>query len=221
MLYSIELRGHVFREWAAKIDLFTIPPKYFQLNLVTKFSFPAELQAVGFHYVTCPHLLLIQKPTVMKIQCWSIGKNHESYVKEGIEDFTRRLSKYFPAEWNLIPTPKNAGMLSEMDLRKKEGETILEWLKKDDYLILLDERGQSFTSPQLAGFLQARANDSVKTLVFLIGGAYGVDDAVFKRANLTWSLSKLVFPHQLVRLILAEQLYRACTILRNEKYHHV
>jgi 23S rRNA (pseudouridine1915-N3)-methyltransferase len=156
----------------------------------------------------------------MKIQLWSIGKNHESYVKEGIDDFTRRLSKYFPVEWNIIPTPKNAGMLSEMDLKKKEGETILDWLKKEDYLILLDERGHSFTSPQLAEFLQTRANESTKTLVFLIGGAYGVDEPVVKRANAKWSLSKLVFPHQLVRLILAEQLYRACTILRNEKYHH-
>jgi 23S rRNA (pseudouridine1915-N3)-methyltransferase len=156
----------------------------------------------------------------MKIQLWSIGKGHESYVKEGVEDFTRRLSKYFPVEWEIIPTPKNAGMLSEMDLKKKEGETILEWLKKDDYLVVLDERGTSFTSPQLAEFLQSRANESVKTLIFLIGGIYGVDEAVLQRANTKWSLSKLVFPHQLVRLILAEQLYRACTILRNEKYHH-
>ena len=156
----------------------------------------------------------------MKIQCWSIGKNHESYVKEGIEDFTRRISKYFPVEWNIIPTPKNAGMLSEMDLKKKEGETILEWLKKDDYLVVLDERGRSLTSPQLAEFIQIRANESVKTLIFLIGGVYGIDEPVLKRANMQWSLSNLVFPHQLVRLILAEQLYRACTILRNEKYHH-
>lgn len=156
----------------------------------------------------------------MKIQLWSIGKNHESYVQEGIEDFTSRLSKYFPVKWHLIPTPKNAGMLSEMDLKKKEGETILEFLKKDDYLVLLDERGKSLTSEKLADFMQTRANESTKTLVFLIGGAYGVDEAIFKRANFTWSLSHLVFPHQMVRLILTEQLYRACTILRNEKYHH-
>ncbi len=156
----------------------------------------------------------------MKIQCWSIGKNHESYIKEGVEDFTRRASKYFPVEWNLMPTPKNAGMLSEMDLKKKEGETILEWLKKDDYLVVLDERGRSLSSPQLAEFIQTRANESTKTVVFLIGGIYGIDEPVLKRANLQWSLSHLVFPHQLVRLILAEQLYRACTILRNEKYHH-
>ena len=78
----------------------------------------------------------------MKIQFWSIGKNNESYVKEGIQDFTHRISKYFPVEWNIIPVPKNAGMLSEMDLKKKEGETILAWLKKDDYMIALDEHGK-------------------------------------------------------------------------------
>jgi 23S rRNA (pseudouridine1915-N3)-methyltransferase len=156
----------------------------------------------------------------MKIQLWSIGKIHEAYVKIGIEDFTKRIEKYFPVEWHLIPSPKNAGMLSEMDLKKKESETILEWVKPEDYLVLLDERGKQMTSEQLAEFLQGRANESTKKLVFLIGGAYGVDAAITKRANLQWSLSKLVFPHQLVRLILSEQIYRACSILRNEKYHH-
>ena len=93
-------------------------------------------------------------------------------------------------------------------------------LQKDDWLILLDERGKQFSSEVLANILQQRANESVKNLIFLIGGAYGVSDDVMKRANLKWSLSQLVFPHQLVRLILAEQIYRACSILRNEKYHH-
>lgn len=156
----------------------------------------------------------------MKIQCWSIGKAHEAYVRSGTEDFSKRINRYFPVEWNIIPTPKNAGMMSEMDLKKKEGETILNWLKKDDYLVVLDERGKQLTSEGLAQFIQTRANESVQHLIFLIGGAYGIDEAVWKRANFHWSLSQLVFPHQLVRLILAEQLYRACTILRNEKYHH-
>lgn len=156
----------------------------------------------------------------MKIQLWSVGKAHEPYVKQAIEEFTRRLNKYFSAEWEIIPTPKNSAMLSQMDLKKQEGQTIVEWLEKDDYVVLLDERGKQITSPQLAAFLQQRANESIKNLVFLIGGVYGVDEAIFKRANYTWSLSKLVFPHMLVRLILAEQLYRACTILKNEKYHH-
>lgn len=156
----------------------------------------------------------------MKLHFWSVGKTHEPYIKEGVETFTKRITKYYPADWNLIPMPKNAGMLSAMDLKKREGEMILGFLQKEDFLVLLDEKGVQMSSEALAGFLQARANDSVQHIVFLVGGAYGVSDAVKKRANLSWSLSTLVFPHQLVRLILAEQVYRACTILRNEKYHH-
>jgi 23S rRNA (pseudouridine1915-N3)-methyltransferase len=156
----------------------------------------------------------------MKIQFWAIGKNHESYVKMGVEDFSKRISNYFPVEWNIIPVPKNAGMLSEMDLKKREGETVMDWLQKDDYLVTLDERGKQFDSVQLSQFIQVRANESVRKMVFLIGGAYGIDETVLKRANHKWSLSLLTFPHQLVRLVLAEQIYRACTLLRNEKYHH-
>lgn len=156
----------------------------------------------------------------MKFSLWSIGKANEPYVKDGIAEFTKRLSKYFSVEWTIIPVPKNAGMLSEMDLKKKEGEMILQWLRPDDYLITLDERGKSLTSEGLASFIQQRATESTKNVVFLIGGAFGLDEAVLKRAQFKWSLSALTFPHQLVRLILAEQLYRACSILRNEKYHH-
>src|SRR4051812_26320199 len=156
----------------------------------------------------------------MKIQLWAIGKNNEPYVSSSVEDFTKRISNYFKVEWNIIPVPKNAGMMSEMDLKKKEGELILDWLENEDYLVALDEHGKSMTSEKLATFLQSRANESNKRVVFLIGGAFGLDDSILKRANYTWSLSDLTFPHQLVRLILAEQIYRACTILRNEKYHH-
>ena len=156
----------------------------------------------------------------MKIQCWSVGKAHEGYVEEGIGLFTKRTGNYFPVSWQLIAAPKNAAALSEQDLKKKEGEQILSMLQKDDYLVLLDERGQLIKSEGLAAFLSARANESVKQLIFLIGGAYGVSEAVMQRANFKWSLSPLVFPHQLVRLILSEQLYRACSIMRNEKYHH-
>ena len=156
----------------------------------------------------------------MTLQFWAIGKNNELYVKTGVEGFTQRISKYFKVEWSIIPVPKNAGMLSEMDLKKREGETILEWLSKDDYLVALDERGKQFSSEKLARFIQTRANESTKKLVFVIGGAFGLDDAVLMQANYKWSLSELTFPHQLVRLILAEQIYRACTIIKNEKYHH-
>ncbi|MBA4166044.1 MAG: 23S rRNA (pseudouridine(1915)-N(3))-methyltransferase RlmH [Chitinophagaceae bacterium] len=156
----------------------------------------------------------------MKIQFWSVGKNNEPYVEAGIADFTKRTCNYFSASWNIIPGPRNAGLLSETDLKKKEAENIFKMLSDSDCLVALDERGKPFTSPQLAAFLQSRANESIKQLIFLIGGAYGIDQTVLKRANFIWSLSMLTFPHQLVRLILAEQVYRACTILRNEKYHH-
>jgi 23S rRNA (pseudouridine1915-N3)-methyltransferase len=156
----------------------------------------------------------------MKISFWSIGKNHDAYIKPGVEEFTHRIKRYFNVEWNIIPVPKNAGMMSEMDLKKKEGEMILGWLGKNDYLVALDENGKQMSSEGLAGFIQARANESSKQLVFLVGGAYGIDEPVFKRADFKWSLSQLTLPHQLVRLLLAEQIYRACTILKNEKYHH-
>ncbi len=156
----------------------------------------------------------------MKITFLSLGKAHEPYVKSGVEDFTKRISRYYKVDWNIIPVPKNAATMSEPEQKKKEGEIVLAWLEKDDYLIALEERGKQLSSEGLATFIQARANESVKHLVFLIGGAFGLDEAVLKRAQLKWSLSELVFPHQLVRLILAEQVYRACTILKNEKYHH-
>lgn len=157
----------------------------------------------------------------MKIQFWSVGKAHDAYVKNGIEDFTKRINKYFTAEWTIIQPPKNAASLSEKDLKKAESILILSQLQKDDFLVLLDERGKLFSSTELAQFIQQLANESNKRVIFLIGGAFGVDESIVKRANFTWSLSKLVFPHMLVRLILAEQVYRACSILRNEKYHHI
>lgn len=145
----------------------------------------------------------------MTIQFWTVGKSHEPYVASGVLDFTKRITNYFPASWKIIPPPKN-----------DSGDAILKLLTPGSYLVALDEGGKQFTSPQLASFLQQRANESVKQLIFLIGGAYGIDKPVLQRANFTWSLSALTFPHQLVRLILAEQVYRACTIIRNEKYHH-
>lgn len=157
----------------------------------------------------------------MKIRLLSVGKVHESYVKTGIDDFTQRINKYFKAEWVIIPTVKNAASLSEIELKKAEATSILSHIEKEDFLILLDERGKLLSSPQLAQFIQQRANESNKQLVFLIGGAFGVDASIKNRAQFIWSFSPLVFPHMLARLILSEQLYRACSIIRNEKYHHI
>ena len=156
----------------------------------------------------------------MKIYFWSIGKANEEYVKSGIEAFTKRISHYYPVEWKILPSVKNPVNLSVNDLKKGEADIILNLLDQKDTLILLDEKGKQLTSEKLAELIITNANQSVKNLIFLIGGAFGVDEKVFKRANIIWSLSQLVFPHQLVRLILAEQVYRACTIIRNEKYHH-
>jgi len=157
----------------------------------------------------------------MKLLLLSVGKPHELYVKAGITDFSQRINKYFKADWQIISAPKNAAKLSEDDLKKAEAELILQNVQKDDFLVLLDEKGKLISSPELAKFLQQRANESNKRIVFLIGGAFGVDNSVVQRANFLWSFSPLVFPHMLVRLILAEQIYRGCTILRNEKYHHL
>lgn len=156
----------------------------------------------------------------MKISFWSIGKNHEPYVKVGIEDFSKRINNYFKLDWEIIAPLKNAAKMNIEDMKKNEGDLILSKIQKEDFLIALDERGTQLSSEGLAQQIQLCANNSTKRVVFLIGGAFGIHEAVLNRANFKWSLSKLVFPHQLVRLILAEQVYRACTILKNEKYHH-
>ncbi len=156
----------------------------------------------------------------MKIEFWSVGKSHDQQLKSAIEMYTARIEKYSQVSWQILPVPKNAGMLSEMDLKKQEGKMILEWLDKDTTLVALDEYGKEMDSEGLAAFLIKRGNMSTRKLVFLIGGAFGLDDAVLQRADLKWSLSRLTFPHQLVRLILSEQVYRAFTIIKNEKYHH-
>lgn len=157
----------------------------------------------------------------MKICLMSVGKQHDANLKTVIDDFTQRIQKYFTAEWHIILPPKNAAVLSEVDLKKVEASLILAQIQKDDFLVLLDERGKQLSSPELANFIQQRANESCKKIVFIIGGAFGVDTSVTQRANYVWSFSKLVFPHQIMRVMLAEQVYRACSILRNEKYHHI
>lgn len=156
----------------------------------------------------------------MKLFLWTIGKSHEPYVKEGVEDFTKRISRYYHVEWVILPPVKNAASLTETELKAREGAMVLQLLKPDDYLVALDENGKMISSEAVAQFLQQRATESTRNVIFLIGGAFGLAPNVLKRANFTWSLSPLTFPHQLVRLILAEQLYRACSIIRNEKYHH-
>lgn len=153
----------------------------------------------------------------MKISIWSVGKNHEAYIKEGVAEFTKRISHYYPIDW-LIIAPSKATQPAA--IKKEEAQNIMKTMASTDVLILLDETGKMLNSPSLAQLIQQKANQSTQKIIFLIGGAYGVSDDIKKRANHTWSLSQLVFPHMLVRLILSEQIYRACSILANEKYHH-
>lgn len=147
----------------------------------------------------------------MKIVILSIGKEKDGATEEVVQRFSSRVLRYVPLEWVAIPHDTTA---------VKEGEKILGALKKDDYVVLLDERGKDIKSEALAELIENRMVDSVRRMVFVIGGAYGVSSDVVKRANYIWKLSSLVFPHMLVRVILVEQLYRALTIIRGEQYHH-
>ncbi|MHC6175405.1 23S rRNA (pseudouridine(1915)-N(3))-methyltransferase RlmH [Glutamicibacter endophyticus] len=152
----------------------------------------------------------------MTIKVLAVGKKHESWVDEGISRYEKRLKKPFDLSWQLLPHSSR-----EHDAaRGEESVRILSKVADRDFVILLDERGKNIDSPALAETLRTPI-DSSRNVVVIIGGAYGVDPSVHARANFTWSLSKLVFPHQLVRLILTEQLYRAQDILAGGKYHHV
>ena len=152
----------------------------------------------------------------MAIKILAVGKKHESWVQEGIERYQKRLRAPFVPEWVLLPHSSFEGDRA----RQEESERILSRLHPDDMVILLDERGKNLDSPALSGLLEAPLQQS-RQVVVLIGGAFGVDDSVHRRAQVVWSLSKLVFPHQLVRLILIEQLYRAQEIARGGQYHHL
>lgn len=152
----------------------------------------------------------------MSITIIAVGKKHESWVAEGIERYERRLRAPFSTEWVLLPHSHFEGDRA----RQEESERILSRLKPSDVVILLDERGVMVDSPSFADSISRRFSEGA-SLVFVIGGAFGVNDTVRSRAHTVWSLSKLVFPHQLVRLMLVEQLYRAQQITEGGKYHHV
>lgn len=151
----------------------------------------------------------------MSIRILAIGKKHESWVSDGIARYERRLRKPFDVSWRLLPHSAREGEAA----RAEESERLLAKVDRDAFLVLLDERGRNVDSPALAATLQG-ALEASRPVSLVIGGAYGVDDRVRQRADFVWSLSKLVFPHQLVRLIVAEQLYRAQEIAAGRPYHH-
>lgn len=151
----------------------------------------------------------------MKQVIVTVGKRHDSDISAAIEDFSSRLGREVPTEWHVMK-PSGA---DEPTARRLESEAILSYVRDTDFVVVLDERGSQLTSESLASDYDSwlTRHDRV---VFVIGGAYGVDTHLLHRANIRWSLSKLVFPHQLVRLILAEQLYRARMITKGHPYHH-
>ena len=151
----------------------------------------------------------------MTLKIIVIGKKHESWVEEGINRYQKRLKRPFEIEWVLLPHSAREGALARQD----ESERILSRLNASDYVVLLDERGKMVDSPALSALLTHELEAS-HPITLIIGGAYGVDDTVRSRADFIWSLSPLVFPHQLVRLILIEQLYRAQEIAAGNPYHH-
>jgi 23S rRNA (pseudouridine1915-N3)-methyltransferase len=151
----------------------------------------------------------------MPLHIFAVGKKHESWVAEGIERYQKRLKSPFSIEWVLLPHSSLDGLAA----RQEESQRILSRVIGYDYVVLLDERGKLLDSRDLSQLLEQRLNSSQKVAI-IIGGAFGVTEEIRMKANLVWSFSPLVFPHQLVRLMTVEQVYRAQEIARNGAYHH-
>lgn len=156
----------------------------------------------------------------MNIKLLAIGKTDNKALQTLIDEYTKRLSFYIKFDLEIISDIKNSKNLSENQQKEKEGELILAKITANDQLILLDEKGKMFSSINFSEELQKKMNSGIKTLVFVIGGPYGFSEQVYQKAQGKISLSAMTFSHQMVRLFVTEQIYRAFTILRNEPYHH-
>ncbi|MBP1645510.1 MAG: rRNA methyltransferase [Bacteroidetes bacterium] len=156
----------------------------------------------------------------MNIKLILVGKTEEKYLQEGIEIYEKRLKNYINFETIVIPSLKDTKNLSPQTVKEKEGELILKQTSKFDKIILFDEKGTEFTSMDYSAYLQKHMNAGVKNLCFVVGGAFGFSDEVYKRADQKVALSKMTFSHQMIRLLIVEQIYRAFTILKNEPYHN-
>jgi len=156
----------------------------------------------------------------VKITILAIGKTNINFVNEGISEYLKRLKRYVKVEIQIIADVKNSKNLTAPQLIQKEEELLLNALSSDSYVVLLDEKGKECTSVELSQFVEGKMISGTKEVVFVIGGAYGVSNAIKQRANEQLSMSQLTFSHQMIRLILIEQIYRAMTIIRGEPYHH-
>jgi 23S rRNA (pseudouridine1915-N3)-methyltransferase len=151
----------------------------------------------------------------VKFELIFVGKTSEKFLTEGIDSYFRKLKYFIPLEIITISPSKSKTALSHI-----ESEEIFKHITPKDFIILLDEKGKQLDSVRLSGQIQKWMNQSLKKIVFITGGAYGVDESVKERADYIWALSDLTFTHQMVRLILLEQLYRAMTIIKGTSYHH-
>lgn len=156
----------------------------------------------------------------MKVKFICIGKTGKSFLEEGENEYLKRLKHYVQVERIEIPDLKNQKKLTIDQIKEQEGKEILNKISSGDQVILLDENGDQFSSVQFSKFIQQRFNSGGKTLVFIVGGAYGFSTEIYQIASGKISLSKMTFSHQMIRMIFFEQLYRAMTILRGEPYHH-
>ena len=156
----------------------------------------------------------------MKIKLLAIGKTDSKDLQPVIEEYSKRLSFYVSFNFEIIPDIKNAKNVSKKQQKIAEGNELLKRIEKSDTIIILDEKGKTFSSVEFSVFLQKKMNSGLKNLIFIIGGPYGFSEEIYQRANAKISLSTMTFSHQMVRLFFIEQLYRGFTILKNEPYHH-
>lgn len=156
----------------------------------------------------------------MKITLLTVGKTDKDWVKNGMDIYISRLKHYIPFSVIEIPELKNVSALTKDQIKTREGELILKQIRPTDDLILLDEKGKEYTSVEFAKIIQDKITYTGKDIVYVIGGAYGFSEEVYRRANSKVSLSRMTYSHQMVRAIFVEQLYRAFTIMKGEPYHH-
>lgn len=156
----------------------------------------------------------------MKFLLMVVGRTATGYLKQGIDEYVARLSHYLSFDLQHIADIKNTKKLTESQQKHAEGASILQRLEPSDYVVLLDEHGKEFSSTAFASYIQKRMLSGARRVVFVVGGPYGFSPEVYARANDKLSLSKMTFSHEMIRLIFTEQLYRACTILNHEPYHH-
>ena len=155
----------------------------------------------------------------MKTKLLVVGKTNDKNITKGIDDYVGRVKHYMPFDIEVIPELKNTKSLTQSNQKEMEAEQILKRLQPSDTVVLLDEHGKEYRSIEFARWIE-KLQQTARSLVFIIGGPYGFADSVYKRSDAKLSLSKMTFSHQMIRLLFVEQIYRACTIIKGEPYHH-